>query len=226
MERSDAMIFTKPAKHLLDLYTSSGLNNDNGDILEIPEFMHNNCRVVITFKPSDYINIVGIMAIKIRTSKNVTFTPFYLKVKTDNNGNQEVEFTPFFDKAEYKALNDEIIKVDGFSTVPLFKDIETHICSCCLTNLIRGNNQTWLRYKSQRTAHPSASNDDISPMTIKSVRIGKTSKDRIYRMFPYDEAKKIVNALWQNEKTIVFTSHPNSARNIYALFKEYHITIE
>lgn len=67
---------------------------------------------------------------------------------------------------------------------------------------------------------------DVSPMTIKNVRIGQTSKDRLYRMFPYKEARQIVNALWNNKKTIVFTSNPKSARNIYALFAEYHITIE
>jgi len=225
-ERRFGMIFTEQAEHLLALYNDSGLNIAYGEILEIPEFVHDNCRIVVTFKPSDYTNNIGIMAVKIRTSLNVTFTPFYLKNRIGLSGNRDVEFTPFFDMAEYMALKDEIILADGNSTIPLFEDIGEHICACNLVDIIERNNQTWLTYKHERTAHPAPENDDVSPMTIKSVKIGKSSKDRIYRMFPYNEARQIVNALWKNNKTIVFTSNPDYERNIYALFEEYHVTIE
>ncbi|MCR5606445.1 MAG: hypothetical protein K6F69_06495 [Treponema sp.] len=40
------------------------------------------------------------------------------------------------------------------------------------------------------------------------------------------EYKVIVEALYKEKKTIVFTSDPNSERNIYALLKDYHIIIE
>lgn len=220
------MVFSRPAMHLLRLYKDAGLDDAAGEILEIPEFTHNHCGIVVTFKPSEYNNVLGIMAIKIRTMENVTFSPFYLKIEVDGAGNSDVEFVPFFDKPEYMALKDEIISVDGYSTNPLFQDIEDHILNCSLTEVIHGDEQTWIRHKGERTVHPLPANDDVSPMTIKNVRIGQSSKDRLYRMFPYDEARQIVNALWKNNKTIVFTSNPRSARNIYALFSEYHITIE
>lgn len=224
--KGDSMRFTEPAMHLLELYNDAELNNYTGEILEIPEFTHDYCNVVVTFKPSDYESVVGVMAVKIRTSENVTFSPFYLKLQIDELGNDVVEFIPFFDKLEYKALKDEIIAVDGYSTNPLFQDIENHILDCTTNDVIHGDAHTWIRHKSERTVQPSPANDDVSPMTIKSVRIGQSSKDRLYRMFPYEEARQIVNALWNNNKTIVFTSNPKSARNIYALFADYHITIE
>ena len=92
------MEFTKPAMHLLSLYNDVGLNNDAGEILEIPEFTHDYCEVMVTFKPSDYENMIGVMAVKIRTSENVTFSPFYLKLQMNELGNDVVEFIPFFDK--------------------------------------------------------------------------------------------------------------------------------
>ena len=85
---------------------------------------------------------------------------------------------------------------------------------------------TWERYSNERTVLPSKTNDNVLPMTIKSVRIGEQSKKRIYRMFPNDEARIIINALWRNNKTIVFTSNPSLKRNIYAIFNDNNIKIE
>lgn len=209
------MVFTEAAKRLNDLYNLY-CNNDN--ILELPTFIHRDCRITVTYRPT---SVGGVMAVKITTSKNVIFTPFYLK-----NECGDICFVPFFDKPEYNAIKDEIIIPDNYSTTALFDDIAEHIINADECMVMSVNSNTWTTYKRQRTAQPSKSNDNILPMTIKNIRIGDSSRKRLYRIFPKDEASAIVNALYREGKTIVFTSDPNSERNIYALLKNYHVIIE
>ncbi|MBE5898964.1 MAG: hypothetical protein E7279_05120 [Lachnospiraceae bacterium] len=215
------MIFTKETQHLLKLYNNSDFNLEPNDILEIPTFSHNNCRITVTFQPTDYESLLGIMAVKIRTSENVIFTPFYLK-EEDN----EVKFIPFFDKPEYRAIKKDIVLKDNNKMDSLFGDISKHILNCNMSDVVHNDTHTWERYSNERTVLPSKTNDNVLPMTIKSVRIGEQSKKRIYRMFPNDEARIIINALWRNNKTIVFTSNPSLKRNIYAIFNDNNIKIE
>ena len=138
------MIFTEETNYLLRLYNESRLNVEQGDILEIPAFQHDNCNITVSFIPSREESIAGIMAVKIRTLRNVVFTPFYLKyIVEDDNNNDEIEFNPFFDRAEYRAIRDEIIRVDGNETRPLFEDISRHIFECSGNKLSTRASTAW-----------------------------------------------------------------------------------
>ncbi len=216
------MEYTKPKKHLDNLYTEAHLKLTYKDILEIPPFLHNGCQITVTYLPVNKDTDNAVIAVKIRTHKDVIFTPFYLK----ENINGTYEFVPYFDTPEYMAIKEPIINRDNYSTIPLFNDIAMHILNCTPNDVIRQDGSVWAKYRGQRTAHPCKANDNVLPMTIKNVGIGDISRKRIYRMFPYDEAKKIVNALWKNKKTIVFTPVPSKARNIYAILSKYQIFIE
>lgn len=216
------MNYTKEKEHLDELYDLSNLDLNYKDILEIPTFLHNGCRISVSYLPKNNDTNESIMAVKIRTNNNVTFTPFYLKPCE----NSEFEFIAFFDNPEYEAIKESIIFKDNNSTIPLFKDISHHILNCTISDVIKQNTDIWLTYQRQRTVFPHPANDNILPMTIKNVRIGELSKKRIRRIFPVSEANKIINILYKNNKTIVFTTDPTKARNIYALLSANQIFIE
>lgn len=218
------MDYTKEKNHLDSLYAAAHLSLDSKNILEIPTFVYHGCQISVSYLPQNEDTNNPIIAIKIRTSQNVTFTPFYLTKDKENEETYNV--TTFFGEDEYYALKKEIFSKDNWSPASLFEDIGEHILKCTKDDVISCNSSLWETYKKNRTVYPKKDDDDVLPMTIRNVCIGDRSEKRIRRMFPSNEAALIVNALRKANKTIVFTSSPDKARNIYALLDQDHILFQ
>lgn len=216
------MNFTKEAEKLKSLYVECGLRSDRHEIMGLPDFQHDDCTVRISYLPPILAYEHEVLGVFISHERVVTFTTLYIVPDEEEPGYRKI--TPFFDPAIYEVLKDLIIDRDGHTTSVLFKRISEHILNASGLTVENCSSGLWLDYRRMRTVSPRhAYNDDVFPLTLRNVRIGQLSKKRLRVMFTSSEAERIIEALWKSKMTVVFTSDPSRARDIFALLKDEHI---
>lgn len=194
-------------------------------VLELNEINRNNFDIVIKLNALQY----HLHRITIWYFSDRNFSNFQIEIMNDKDIvfinvpiihiNENYVISTWIPDTEYNALKYSLFKQDDWSPKPMYNHIFSTLSANPLEYEITNHRVMYERV--QTTTIRTRSEENLIYFSyLRTSNIGDSIINRLYRMFPKEEASRIIRSLKRIHKTLVFTDNPAERRDLHASINE------